>query len=735
MTRIKRRHFLQFAGSALAAVGLSQVELQRQSVRYGKVLAQDTPRKLALLVGINNYPNTERFGNLFGCVQDTELQKYLLMHRFGFQDSDILTITDQQASRQGILTAFKEHLIAQAKPGDVVVFHFSGHGSQVIDPNPLDANYPRNSTFVPSDDSSDAEAGIVNDITGQTLFLLMYALKQKTKNVTAVLDSCHSGGGTRGNITIRAVDGEGKQIGEKEREDQERLLTEVNLTASKLSELRRKGVATGVAIASARRNQLAADYKFSGFEAGAFTYLLTQSLWQQTRDVDETIDLVNRRLILLSLGQKAKSEAASASLQNQPVYLLQPQVAPAEAVVINTSGNKPQLWLGGVDDKAIEASGEGAVFVSSSNAKAKVISRNGLQADYEVIEGTVQPGELLQEYSRVIPADLALNIGLDPSLGADGEVAKEAIANLNRIKAIPHQTGVEPYPEDVQYILSSMTAAYQSQVEAEKMPPEGSIGLFSPTLEVVPDSFGEPGEGITEAIARLNSKFKSLLAARLISTTINGRSSRLDVGVTLQIEGGKEILGKAFTARGDCKEAGEYCSVSSGQRDSQEKNSIPLNEFFQLQIVNNEDNELYLGVILINPNGELFVLYPNEFSSLQEFDDEEYAKTANKIGAKETLLIPDPDKDSFVFVAEEPTVSEVLVIFSEVPMRNALLRLRSIARGRGTSKGVLDTRGDEAVDVISSLLQDFDRGRNPVQSRSEARPKEMATLSITYVAE
>ena len=58
MTRIKRRQFLQFAGSTLATLGLSQLDIVERSHRYAKVLAQSTPCKLALLVGINTYPNT-----------------------------------------------------------------------------------------------------------------------------------------------------------------------------------------------------------------------------------------------------------------------------------------------------------------------------------------------------------------------------------------------------------------------------------------------------------------------------------------------------------------------------------------------------------------------------------------------------------------------------------------------------------------------------------------------------
>ena len=191
MTRIKRRQFLQFARSTLATIGLSKLYIIQQSHRYAKVLAQSTPRKLALLVGINDYPNTNGFAALKGCVTDVELQRHLLIHRFGFNSKDIRTLTDKQATRQGILDAFEEHLIRKAKPGDVIVFHYSGHGSRVTDPDSDNAD-KLNSTFVPVDAQLPTgfpdKGGVVQDIMGHTLFLLMSAVQ--SENFTVVLDSC-----------------------------------------------------------------------------------------------------------------------------------------------------------------------------------------------------------------------------------------------------------------------------------------------------------------------------------------------------------------------------------------------------------------------------------------------------------------------------------------------------------------------------------------------------------------
>jgi len=290
MPHIKRRQFLQFSASTLATLGLSQFQ---QSQRYAKVLAQNTPRKLALLVGINEYP--DGLPRLYGCVNDVKLQQELLIHRFGFNPKDILTLTDQQATRKGILTAFEDHLIKQAKPGDVVVFHFSGHGSQILDAD-RDSADGLNSTFVPIDSQLPpgfpVSGGSVQDIMGHTLFLLMSALK--TDHVTVVLDSCHSGGGTRGNLRIRSRDGGPTlQPSQEEVEYQKQWLGRLGLSKQKLIELRRKGVAKGIIIAAAKRDQVASDASFSEFSAGAFTYELTQYLWQQTGDEPVTRAIVN----------------------------------------------------------------------------------------------------------------------------------------------------------------------------------------------------------------------------------------------------------------------------------------------------------------------------------------------------------------------------------------------------------------------------------------------------------
>lgn len=82
--------------------------------------------KKALCVGINNYPGSSN--DLYGCVNDARDWSALLTG-FGFETSLIL---DSQATRQN-LKASLDDLVSSAREGDVIVFTYSGHGTQTFD--------------------------------------------------------------------------------------------------------------------------------------------------------------------------------------------------------------------------------------------------------------------------------------------------------------------------------------------------------------------------------------------------------------------------------------------------------------------------------------------------------------------------------------------------------------------------------------------------------------------------
>lgn len=361
---------------------------------------------MAFLVGINNYPED---GALRGCVNDVQLIQNLLVHRFGFQAQDIVTLLDEKATRQGILTTFEEHLIKQAKPDDVVVFHYSGHGSRVFDPYPIDAQPGKpkiglNGTFVPIDGGfpNVESGGTVQDIMGHTLFLLMSACR--SENFTAVLDSCFSGAATR-KFKVRAREGGSKvQIASLEKEYQQKWLSRLNLSPQEFIKRYQKGVAKGVVLAATNPDQTAADARFNGFHAGAFTYNLTQHLWQTNDTPKSTISQIVKKLSQEQYEQIPILDAkAGSGNEKKPLFFTKPVNTTADAVITEVKGKQAKLWLGGVDIGSIDKGSEFRTVSANkqskgSATKVKLISRDGL-VGVAIVEGNLKPGTLLQVIS------------------------------------------------------------------------------------------------------------------------------------------------------------------------------------------------------------------------------------------------------------------------------------------------------------------------------------------------
>lgn len=731
MSRIKRRHFLQSTGAALAALGLSQYDIFHQANKYGRVLAQNTNRKLALLVGINKY--SDDLNPLQGCVNDIDMQQQLLINRFGFHPKDIIILTDAQATRKGILEGFEEHLIKQAKPGDVVVFHFSGHGGLVSDPDKDNPN-GLNSTLIPVDSSYNSSADVVEEIMGHTLFLLMYALQ--TENVTALLDACHSGGGFRGNSVVRAATnsrGKMNKISSEEFEYQRKWLSKLNLTKEEFIKRRKKGIAKGVGIASAKDNQLAIDTPIDDKYFGIFTYAITQYLYHQTKSEPLSSVMVNvaRNVNKYSdrrgYAQEPIFEVKPGSNYAQsPIYFIEQQMPPAEAVILGVEGDRAQVWLGGVHPQNITAFGRGAVLnIIDSQGKpqgeVELESRNGLEAKGK-LQGSAKPGNFLQEKIRVIAHDISLTIGLDPSLDKDTQAVQQAFLSIKRIEAIPL------HKKEVQYILGRMTNAYYKDFQEKKIakiPPINSIGLFSPSLEIIPDSFGAVGESAKQAIKRLQPKFKSLLAAHLVKLTLNVDSSKLDVGALMKREDGSELLAKTFTVRGVGK--GSVGNRPTPKMPSDIK-KLPLGTAVQFEITNNENYDLYFTILMIEPTGEMSVIFPNQWTTTDE---------VMRVKAKQKLLVPEPNNSSFSLVTQEPLgVAEALVIASAKPLKNALLAMQAIASRGGNTRGPITP--DEPTEVVENLLEDLsESNRNKGLIAGDYKLKrintnKMAAMSITF---
>ncbi|RLN00516.1 metacaspase-4-like [Panicum miliaceum] len=87
-------------------------------------------QKRAVLVGIN-YPGTD--GELKGCLNDVARMRRCLVDRFGFDGAGIRVLADADPSTPpgANIRLELERLIRDARPGDTLFFHYSGHGLQL----------------------------------------------------------------------------------------------------------------------------------------------------------------------------------------------------------------------------------------------------------------------------------------------------------------------------------------------------------------------------------------------------------------------------------------------------------------------------------------------------------------------------------------------------------------------------------------------------------------------------
>lgn len=153
----------------------------------------------AFLMGINDYPDVlDKDGNpvidketgkpidpdLRGAVNDVLEMRRILTGKFGVPEANVRMITDKACTEAGFVEGMK-WLIGSAKPGDQIVFHFSGHGGQIKSETEEDK---KDEVIALADDKL-----VPDDLFGE----LARTLANKGVHVTFLFDSCHSGGMSR----------------------------------------------------------------------------------------------------------------------------------------------------------------------------------------------------------------------------------------------------------------------------------------------------------------------------------------------------------------------------------------------------------------------------------------------------------------------------------------------------------------------------------------------------------
>lgn len=237
--------------------------------------AKPAPGRWALLVGIDEYPLFDGV-ELYGCVNDVNVMQKALISNCHFSSEHVEVLTNGQATRDGILAAM-DRLIERVGPGDLALFHYSGHGSRMTDRED-DEPDGWDQTIVPSDSGRMDKPN--RDISDDEIYAWLMKLTAKAGHVTVILDSCHSGAALREGEFLRR-----RQVPDDDRKVEELPPSPIaDAVSRELRQSKQKGSGwlplnpNYVVLAGCSCRQSSNEKDFGGVTHGALTYFLVREL-------------------------------------------------------------------------------------------------------------------------------------------------------------------------------------------------------------------------------------------------------------------------------------------------------------------------------------------------------------------------------------------------------------------------------------------------------------------------
>jgi len=637
---ITRRELIQQTGWGLLTLAISQGTVNRHLA----ALAAPNPRKLALLVGIDQYG--ANIPPLPGCLTDVELQKDLLRYRFGFHDADIVTLTGQQASREAIEAAFLEHLIAQARAGDVVIFHFSGYGS-------LGAG---KEVFITAD-------GAENALLKENILLMARCLA--TDKFSLVFDSSHlpQPQPYLGNLRVRSYPETLTDLNPAELTFATDIKTRFNL---------KNKPSNGVILAAAKPEQIALELSGNSPNAGLFTYDLTQYLWQACPSPTIAIAFPHLRNLV----------ASHSSEQQQPAILTSNQKnnsAPPYHTALETSRGGAAIVTNLIDERTLEVNLVGLpleilenyginsclsfIEATGEEISLQILSRQGLKAKAQLLSQTasLEIGQILQEKLRVFPSQIGLIVGLD--------------SNLTRIERVDATSTFASLPDvaAVVNIGEQTVDCLLSRVGSEET---GNYQLLSANGSLIIGSLGAANEAIKSGIKRLQSQLETLLARKLWHLLINQESSGLAVIVTL------ESLDQTYISTVQTQKI----LGSRGNNTAKNDLILPVGAEIRYQIENQEEQPLY-ALILVLDSDRQPLLYCSRSENPDNFTNSS-PLAPFVVAAKTKATIPN-DRQGHWKISQPKGIRENILILSRHPFPNTLTLLNATQSLKGEASQLL----------------------------------------------
>ena len=633
-----------------------------------QVAFDNTPR-LALLVGIQQYANLSAAEQLNGCSNDVAAMKRLLIDRFGFSDAGIVTLTNEAATGAGLRAALDDLVrrvrqLPQTGPPAQVVFHFSGHGSQVPDQPAGDPDQDEedglDETLVPHDA---LRQGGERDIRDDELSAVVdYICRGGRARLWVVLDCCHSGTGVRGATKVRKL-------------ERPRLVP-----TKSIGPVAPKRLADGCVVLSAcRANEVEPEYQDESGHFGLLTRFLVQMLLQRP-----TISSVSYKTLQESIVTRYRGDP---SIVQPPTPQLEGNYEVLDEVVLGAGQNmdRPPCWevapagrnlgqamllagqLHGVTTGSLyELAASPDAFTSEPTEQTRASSPSANWIRIDKVEGTMSVGSVFQwadaqqdeQVDAVLPRGFkrgfaveryhepgALGIRVRVVRAIDAEQDSTSLSPAQAPAAVRQALQQAQRPGEMDWItwtdddtpcqvLLRIDGSHAALFPATGLAETGQTvstrgGTVPASLKGGwgPIDLRQPDQAITELQGYLRRIARARNLLRLAASKQTESTS--DVAVAL------DLLAVQLNDDYRVVESKPWPSDSN-------RRCMSLDDVYALQVSNNDglsDKPFYVTVLAIDPNMEIQVVLPYQ-EGVGLIDEQRLDAGANRI--TDAFLCSDP---------------------------------------------------------------------------------------------
>lgn len=598
-------------------------------------VAPDSGRKVALIIAIARYPRASGYTRL-SSDNDVPLLRAALQ-RQGFDGGAIRVLADSQATRAGILQALDD-LAAGARPGDVVVVHYSGHGHQITDDNgdELDG---LDEVLVPFDARGDVDPETYKGqfhVRDDELEPRLTRLRERVApggNVVVFIDACHSGSATRSALPVRGglpPIGKPARTATRGREDGAGWISAPPATRG--APAGSAGPAPMVIFSAARQDQLASEVELKGEDrtAGSLSVGLSRAL--------ANLDAAGGRVTYRALFDQVKGW-----MQGE-VPLQTPQLE-GDADVELFSGRavtqRPYLRVASTDGDSLAVIEGGSLvgLLPGTRLAFHAIGTSDPAASRPMTTGEVIGGDELQARVRLASAasvreswafvtdyafqEFRIRVRLDPAIPA---------ATRSALAADFERSGVIELSESIAELM----------VRPDGPRTRGPATLTVTWAEDTTIPLLRPVDAASaEGRAQLTERVRTLARSAYLKQ-VQMQDARIRVRIELV------PATHRFAADGSCDARQSDTTRVAARLSSGGQWELRPNDGFFLRFVNEGSDAAYIAALDLTPDGEIGQLFPRP----------DLAGEDNLLPAGASY------RSSICFYATEPFGTEVIKLFA-----------------------------------------------------------------------